>query len=95
MGFGGISIWQLAIVLVIVVLVFGTKKFRNIGGDLGNAVKGFKKAMSEDGEQKKIAKDDAEFVDDSVDTSVDTSVDNTASKTAAESEKTAEKTQEK
>ncbi len=91
MGFGGISIWQLVIVLVIVVLLFGTKKFRNIGGDLGNAVKGFKKAMSEDGEQKKITKDDADFVDDSVDASVE----NTASKTAAESEKTAEKTQEK
>ena len=48
MGFGGISIWQLVIILVIVVLLFGTKKFRNIGGDLGNAVKGFKKAMNEE-----------------------------------------------
>ncbi|NQZ32953.1 MAG: twin-arginine translocase TatA/TatE family subunit [Oceanospirillaceae bacterium] len=47
MGFGGVSLWQLAIVLGIVVLLFGTKKLRNIGGDLGSAVKGFKKAMSE------------------------------------------------
>jgi sec-independent protein translocase protein TatA len=46
MGFGGISMWQLVIVLVIVVLLFGTKKLRNIGGDLGSAVKGFKKAIN-------------------------------------------------
>jgi len=45
---GGISIWQLLIVAVIVVLLFGTKKLRNIGGDLGSAVKGFKNAMSEE-----------------------------------------------
>lgn len=47
MGFGGISIWQLLIVLGIVVLIFGTKKFRSLGSDLGSAVKGFKSAMSE------------------------------------------------
>jgi sec-independent protein translocase protein TatA len=46
MGFGGISMWQMIIVLVIILLLFGTKKLRNIGGDLGSAVKGFKKAMS-------------------------------------------------
>ncbi len=45
---GGISIWQLLIVAVIVVLLFGTKKLRNIGGDLGSAVKGFKKAMNDE-----------------------------------------------
>ncbi len=47
MGFSGISIWQLLIVLVIVLLLFGTKRLRNLGTDLGNAVKGFKNAMSE------------------------------------------------
>ncbi|WP_404342985.1 Sec-independent protein translocase subunit TatA [Pseudoalteromonas mariniglutinosa] len=52
MGFGGISIWQLLIVLAIIVLLFGTKKLRGIGGDLGNAVKGFKKAMSDDDKNK-------------------------------------------
>lgn len=52
MGFGGISIWQLLIVLAIIVLLFGTKKLRGIGGDLGNAVKGFKKAVSEDEQAK-------------------------------------------
>ena len=51
----GISIWQLLIILVIVLLLFGTKKLRNIGGDLGGAVKGFKKAVTE-GEEEKQAK---------------------------------------
>ncbi|KJY84404.1 preprotein translocase subunit SecA [Vibrio galatheae] len=55
---GGISIWQLLIIAVIVVLLFGTKKLRGIGGDLGGAVKGFKKAMSEDESDKKK---DADF----------------------------------
>ncbi|QNI04039.1 Sec-independent protein translocase subunit TatA [Halomonas sp. SH5A2] len=45
---GGISIWQLLIVLGIIILVFGTKKLRNVGTDLGGAVKGFKKAVHED-----------------------------------------------
>ena len=54
MGFGGISIWQLLIVLVIVLLLFGTKRLRNMGSDLGAAFKGFKKAVSEgDKEQEK------------------------------------------
>lgn len=50
---GSFSIWHWLIVLVIVALVFGTKKLRNIGEDLGGAVKGFKKGMNE-------AKDDAQ-----------------------------------
>ena len=56
---GGISIWQLLIVLGIIILVFGTKKLRNVGGDLGGAVKGFKKAMhdSEKGEDEKQDED--------------------------------------
>ena len=48
MGLGGISIWQLLIVLVIVALIFGTKKLRGIGGDLGGAVKRFKNALNDD-----------------------------------------------
>ena len=47
----GISIWQLVIVLVIVLLLFGTKKLKNIGGDLGGAIKSFKGAMQEGKEQ--------------------------------------------
>lgn len=48
MGIGGISIWQLLILLAIVVLVFGTKRLRNMGGDLGAAIKGFRKGMEDD-----------------------------------------------
>ena len=48
---GGLSIWHWLIVLLVVVLIFGTKKLRNIGQDLGGAVKGFKEGMkSADGE---------------------------------------------
>lgn len=50
---GGISIWQLLIVLGIIILIFGTKKLRNVGSDLGGAVKGFKKAVGEDEDEKK------------------------------------------
>jgi len=45
---GGLSLWHWLIVLVIVVLVFGTKRLKNVGQDLGEAVKGFKKGMQDD-----------------------------------------------
>ena len=48
MGIGGIGIWQLLIILLIVVMLFGTKKLRNLGSDLGGALKGFKTAMKDD-----------------------------------------------
>jgi sec-independent protein translocase protein TatA len=54
---GGISIWQLLIVFVIVILIFGTKKLRNLGGDLGGAVKGFKNAINEDPKKAEEDKD--------------------------------------
>lgn len=53
MGLGGISIWQLLIILAIVVLLFGTKKLKNIGSDLGGAVKGFKDSLDGDKEENK------------------------------------------
>ena len=56
MGIGGISMWQLLILLLIVVLVFGTKRLRNMGGDLGAAVKGFRKGM-EDGKEETLEPD--------------------------------------
>ena len=61
---GGISIWQLLIILVIVVLLFGTKRLKGIGTDLGGAIKGFKKAVTEeekdaDFEQKKQVEEKA------------------------------------
>ena len=53
----GISIWQLLIILAIVVMLFGTKKLRSLGGDLGGAIKGFRQAMSS--EDKNDNKEDA------------------------------------
>jgi sec-independent protein translocase protein TatA len=47
---GSFSIWHWLIVLLIVVMVFGTKKLKNIGGDLGGAVKGFKDGLKEGGQ---------------------------------------------
>lgn len=48
---GGIGIWQLLIVAVIIVLLFGTKKLRNLGSDLGSAIKGFKNSIGDDNEK--------------------------------------------
>jgi sec-independent protein translocase protein TatA len=56
---GSFSIWHWLIVLVVVLLVFGTKKLRNVGGDLGGAVKGFKDAMREEQSKPKL-EDEAE-----------------------------------
>ena len=60
MGIGGISVWQLLIVLAIVIMLFGTKRLRTLGGDLGSAVKGFKKSMSDDESGEENADDDAD-----------------------------------
>lgn len=51
----GISVWQLLILLAVVVLLFGTKRLRNIGSDLGSAIKGFKNSMEDDPEIEKKA----------------------------------------
>ena len=52
MGLGGISPVQLLIIFGIVILIFGTAKLKNFGGDLGGAIKGFKKAMNDDDDDK-------------------------------------------
>ncbi len=60
MGFGGISPWSLLLILLIVLLLFGTKRLKNLGGDLGSAIKSFKQAMN-DGEAEpapKLTKDE-------------------------------------
>lgn len=62
MGIGGISIWQLLIVLAIVIMLFGTKRLRNIGGDLGAAIKGFKKSVQDD-EKTQELQDDSQTAD--------------------------------
>ncbi|HHH45375.1 MAG TPA: twin-arginine translocase TatA/TatE family subunit [Gammaproteobacteria bacterium] len=48
----GISIWQLLIILAIVLVLFGAKRLRNVGGDLGGAIKGFRQAMKEEDDTK-------------------------------------------
>lgn len=67
MGFGGISIWQLLIVLAIIVLLFGTKKLKGMGSDIGGAVKGFKKAINNDADdtldKADITKDESATVE--------------------------------
>ena len=54
----GISIWQLLIILAIVLVLFGAKRLKNLGGDLGGAIKGFRHAMKEKdqpkGEEEKL-----------------------------------------
>lgn len=57
----GISMPQLLIILVVVALIFGTKKLRNIGNDLGSAVKGFKKGISDDSNELKDKSTDDEI----------------------------------
>lgn len=60
----GISVWQLLILLAVVILIFGTKKLKNVGGDLGSAIKSFKSAVKEgddsaakDTKQEKVSQD--------------------------------------
>lgn len=60
---GSISIWHWLIVLLVVVLIFGTKKLRNMGSDLGGAVKGFKEGMRTDDEQAKQLQKDSQIVE--------------------------------
>lgn len=64
MGIGGIGIWQLLIILLIVVMLFGTKKLRNLGSDLGGALKGFKTAIKdEDAEKEDEESSEGETID--------------------------------
>ena len=67
-GLGGISPWSLLIILVIVVVIFGTKRLRNAGGDLGGAVKNFKDSMKT-GENEVNAKKEA--IEDAADDVID------------------------
>ena len=65
MGFGGISGWQLLVVLLLALVIFGTSRIRNLGSDLGSAIKGFRKAVSDPdkADTEKLARTDAEFSD--------------------------------
>jgi sec-independent protein translocase protein TatA len=61
--FANIGPWQLLIILVIVLAIFGTKKLRNLGSDLGGAVKGFRSAMNEAEETAEQIKDESKDAD--------------------------------
>ncbi|MGH8552882.1 MAG: Sec-independent protein translocase subunit TatA [Methylococcales bacterium] len=63
-----IGIWELLIVLVIVMLLFGTKRLANLGSDLGNAIKGFRQSLNESEKERqkdpaKLAKDSGQTID--------------------------------
>lgn len=61
--FGNISIWQLLIVLAIIVLLFGTKKLRGIGSDLGSAVKGFRNSIKDEPQDDETTSSNAQLSD--------------------------------
>lgn len=91
MGLGGISPWQLLILLAIVLAIFGTKKLRNIGGDLGSAMRDFRGAMrdndKDDDDDKSDDDDDQRVVDhqDSASTQARNASDAESRETASES----------
>ena len=63
MGLGGISPIQLLIIFGIVILIFGTAKLKNFGGDLGGAIKGFKKAMNDDDDKSSSSQEQARQIE--------------------------------
>ncbi len=66
MGLGGISVPSLLLIFLIVLLLFGTKKLRNLGGDLGSAIRGFKSGLKEEddaNDTKKTESDDEAVAD--------------------------------
>ena len=63
MGVGGIGIWQLLIILLIVFMLFGTKKLRSLGSDLGGALKGFKTAMKDEDAEQEEAESSNEVIE--------------------------------
>ena len=68
---GGIGIWQLLIILLIVVMLFGTKRLKNLGSDLGGALKGFKSAIKEDEEEEKPAEPDDAVTGETIDSTAE------------------------
>ena len=63
MGIGGISGWQLLVILLLALVIFGTSRIRNLGSDLGSAIKGFRKAVTDPDKSNpdKLSRADAEF----------------------------------
>lgn len=63
MGLGGISIWQLLIILLIVIMLFGTKRLKGLGSDLGDAIKGFRKSMGSDEDKPAVDEHKGQTID--------------------------------
>lgn len=63
MGLGGISIWQLLIILLIVIMLFGTKRLKGLGSDLGDAIKGFRKSMGSDDDKPGVEEKPGQTID--------------------------------
>jgi len=59
----GMSVTQLLIILAIVIVLFGTKRLRNLGGDLGGAIKGFRSAVKDGSKDSKITDEEGETID--------------------------------
>lgn len=78
------SIWQLLIVLAIVLLLFGGKRLANLGGDLGSAIKGFKKSMSEEENKDETESETPERLQGSDDDSKDASFDSDSARQDSE-----------
>jgi sec-independent protein translocase protein TatA len=75
---GGISIWSLLLIALIVILLFGTGKLKTLGADLGGAIKGFKKAVNDDSAAEKNTTD-ADFSPEQISTKADGKVNSTVS----------------
>ena len=58
MGIGGISLWQILIILVVILILFGGKKIRTMGSDLGEGLKGFKKAIKDEDKSSESKQED-------------------------------------
>ncbi|MEE9492737.1 MAG: twin-arginine translocase TatA/TatE family subunit [Gammaproteobacteria bacterium] len=59
----GMSVWQLLIILAIVLVLFGAKRLKNVGGDLGGAIKGFRKAVKEEEDSPAVSKDSGNVIE--------------------------------
>ncbi len=70
MGIGGIGIWQLLIILAIVIMLFGTKRLRTLGSDMGAAIKGFRSTMKT-GESEQATDAESDSVEPSAEESTD------------------------
>ncbi|MGR9045932.1 MAG: twin-arginine translocase TatA/TatE family subunit [Gammaproteobacteria bacterium] len=70
----GVSVTQLLIILVIVIVLFGTKRLRNLGSDLGSAIKSFRSAMKEGEEGKKLTEEESENIESQIDSKEDKKV---------------------